>query len=194
MKKLLILTGFLIFSFTMKAQETKPQDFTGVYKFQSAPFDRIVITYENGVLVAEAEGVGKGEITATNTKDEFSEPNYQALLKFKRDASGTVVRLAVEANGESYEGIKEAVSLNEYAGKYGLEGNAEVTEVSITVQGGSLYIEAAIGGSGLVATEVKDSFHLAQAAGGVVFSRDENGKVTGIEINYSGTTFKGTRK
>lgn len=194
MKKLLILTGFLIFSFTLKAQEAKPQDFTGVYKFQSAPFDKVVITYENGVLIAEAEGVGKGEITATRVKDEFSEPNYQALLKFKRDASGVVVGLAVEANGDSYEGIKEIASLNEYAGKYSLEGSAEVTEVSITVQGGSLYIEAAIGGSGLTATEVKDSFQLAQAVGGVVFKRDENGKVTGIEIDYSGTTFKGTRK
>ncbi len=194
MKKLLILTGFLIFSFTLKAQETKPQDYTGVYKFQSAPFGKIVITYESGAFIADAEGVGKGEVTVTDTKDEFIEPNYQALLKFKRDASGAVVGLAVEAGGESYEGVKERASLNEYAGKYSLEGSAEVTEVSIIVQGESLYIEAAIGGSGLVATEVKDSFHLAQADGGVVFKRDENGKVTGIEINYSGTTFKGTRK
>lgn len=194
MKKLLILTGILIFSFALKAQEAKPRDFAGVYKFQNAPFERVVITDENGVLTAEAEGVGKGEISATNVADEFSEPNHQALLKFIREGSGKVVRLVVEANGSSFEGTKEMASLDEYAGKYSLEGNAEVTEVSITVQGGALYIEAAIGGSGLTATEIKDSFQLAQASGGVVFKRDGNGKVTGIEIDYSGAVFKGTRK
>ncbi len=199
MKKLLILTGFLIFSFALKAQQTgqdrtNPGDFTGAYKFQSAPFDRIVISYENGVFTADAEGVGKGEITPTRVADEFSEANYQALLKFVREPSGKVVRLVVSVNGDSFEGVKESASLDEYAGKYSLEGSSEVSEVTITLQGGSLNIETSIGGSGLMATDVKDSFQMTAATGGIVFKRDNNGKITGIEIDYSGNTYKGTRK
>lgn len=194
MKKLLILTAFLSFSFALSAQQAKPQDFTGVYKFQGAPFEKIVITYENGIFTADAEGVGKGEITATNVTDEFSEPNYQALLKFVRDEAGKVIRLAVNVNGSSFEGLKETAALEEYAGKYSLEGSGEVSEVSILVQNGALYIDSSIGGSGLQATDVKDSYQMAAATGGVVFKRDGTGKVTGIEIEYSGTTFKGTRK
>lgn len=195
MKKLLILTGFLAISFILKAQEAKLQDFTGVYKFQSAPFDKILITYENGVLTAEAEGVGKGEIKATNVADEFSEANHQALLKFVREAgSGRVAGLTVEVNGTRFEGKKEIAAWDEYAGKYSLQGSADVPEVNILVEEGALYIETNIGGSRLLATDIKDSFQMTAATGGVIFKRDGNGKVTEIEIEYGGSTFKGARK
>lgn len=191
MKKLFILSGFLFFSFVLKAQSG---DFTGTYKFQGAPFEKIVITEENGGLIADAEGVGKSNISPTNVADEFSESNYQALLKFLRESSGKVVKLVVSVNGNDFEGAKERVSLEEYTGKYSLEGSSEVTEVSVQIQGDALYIDASIGGSRLTDTPVKDSFQMTAAMGGVVFRRDENGKVTGIEITYSGNTFKGTRK
>ncbi|MCD8538947.1 MAG: hypothetical protein LRY55_03675 [Leadbetterella sp.] len=194
MKKLLFLTGILISSFTLKAQQVKLQDFTGAYKFEKAPFGKIVITDESGALIADAEGVGKGEISATNIADEFREPNYQAIFKFVREESGKVIRLVVEVNGDSFEGKRESVTPDEYAGKYSLEGSPEVPEVSIQIQDGALYIEASIGGSRLVATQVKDSYQMTAATGGVVFKRDEAGKVTGIEVEYAGSTFKGTRK
>ncbi len=194
MKKLLILSAILLFSFCLRAQSASLKEFVGVYTFQNAPFDRLVITHENGVLTADAEGVGKGEIAATSVADEFSEPNYQALLSFKRDGSGKITGLVVEAMGDRFEGTREVAGLEEYAGTYSLEGSAEVTEVIISVQNGVLYIEASIGGAGLMATDVKDSFQLGQDMGGVLFKRDAAGKVNGIEVDYSGNTFKGSRK
>ncbi len=194
MKKLLILSAFLLFSFSLRAQSDSLKEFVGVYTFQNAPFDRVVITHENGVLTADAEGVGKGEIAATHVADEFSEPNYQALLTFKRDGSGKITGLVIEARGDRFEGVKEVVGLEEYAGTYSLEGSAEVTEVVISVRDGALYIEASIGGSFLMTTDVKDSFQLGQVMGGVLFKRDAAGKVNGIEVDYSGNIFKGSRK
>lgn len=194
MKKLLILSAFLLFSFSLRAQSDSLKEFVGVYTFQNAPFDRVVITHENGVLTADAEGVGKGEIAATHVADEFSEPNYQALLTFKRDGSGKITGLVIEARGDRFEGVKEVVGLEEYAGTYSLEGSAEVTEVVISMRDGALYIEASIGGSFLMTTDVKDSFQLGQVMGGVLFKRDAAGKVNGIEVDYSGNIFKGSRK
>ncbi|WP_367914271.1 hypothetical protein [Leadbetterella sp. DM7] len=194
MKKLVALTGFLILSFALKAQQPNPNDYTGVYKFQGTPFAQIVISYENGAFMADAEGVGKGQIVPSGTADEFTEDNYEALLKFVRETSGKVIRLVVSFNGSSFEGAKEGISFDEYAGKYSLEGSSEVSEVNITVQNGTLGIEASIGGSQLMATDVKDSFQMTAASGGVVFKRDATGRITGIEVEYAGNTFKGKKK
>ena len=79
MKKLSFFTIFLFSCFIIFAQKPPKSDFVGNFKIVGAPFTKLIITLENGVLMADAEGVGKGEIFETSANDEFKEPNNDAL-------------------------------------------------------------------------------------------------------------------
>lgn len=194
MKKLFLFLTIFSVSFVSKAQQRDLSHYVGVFKFTDAPFSKLIVTQEGSSLVADAEGVGKGEITATNVADEFGEPNYQALIKFLRDGSGKVHKVRVTAGGDEFEGSLVKPSLDEYVGKYSLKDSPDVSEVEVNIQGGVLFVNASVGSTSLSSTNKKDVFMFDATDGGIAFERDTNGKVIGVEIVFSGQTIKGQKK
>ena len=63
MKKLvLVLAGLIICTYSWSQQLPAKSEFVGTFKMISGPVEKLVVTLENKVLMAEAEGVGKGEV------------------------------------------------------------------------------------------------------------------------------------
>ena len=194
MKKLLTTFGLFLISIVTFAQNNNLGEYTGSFKFSAAPFEKIIITLEDGVLVADAEGVGKGEISATDVKDEFSEPNNQALLKFIRDANGNITKLEVNAQGMSLSGLKEAPDFNIYVGEYALKENNSIDKFVVVIREGILSVDTNIGSSDLAATNEKDIFQLKSVDGKVGFTRDSSGKVIGVNVIAMGISLEGNKK
>lgn len=194
MKKLLVLFGAVLFAQVLFAQDNNLSDYVGTYKFQGAPFNKIVVTLEDGSLVADAEGVGKGKISASDAKDVFGEPNYQAILKFVRDGAGNVAKLSVKADGVDAEGLREGPDFSVYVGEYVMEQNSSVDGVKVLFSNGTLSIDTSVGSSVLKPTKDADIFILEAVDGKAGFTRDENGKVKGISIMAMGTSLEGKKK
>lgn len=194
MKKLLTTFGLLLISIVTFAQNNNLGEYTGSFKFSAAPFEKIIITLEDGVLVADAEGVGKGKISATDVKDEFSEPNNQALLKFIRDANGNITKLEVNAQGMSLSGLKEAPDFSVYVGEYALKENNSIDKFVVVIREGILSVDTNIGSSDLAATNEKDIFQLKSVDGKVGFTRDSSGKVIGVNVIAMGISLEGSKK
>lgn len=194
MKKLVLTLGICFLSVIAFAQQNNLSDYTGTFKFSAAPFEKIVVTLEEGVLIADAEGVGTGKISATDVKDEFSEPNNQALLKFIRDEKGNITKLEVNAQGMSLVGLKEAADLTVYVGEYALKENSSIDKFVVVIKEGVLSVDTNAGSSDLAATNEKDIFQLKSVDGKIGFTRDSSGKVTGVNILAMGLSLEGTKK
>lgn len=82
-------------------------DYVGKFTFSDAPFQYIVISTENGSLLADAEGMGKAELAKTSILNEFTEPNYNSQIVFNRNEAGTVTSMSIFAQGQEMVGKKE---------------------------------------------------------------------------------------
>ena len=81
-------------------------DYVGSYTFESAPFEKINVSIEEGKLMIEAEGVGKGGIDATSNLDEFYQRDYNSSIIFVRDAANAIKSMSVSVQGSILEGKK----------------------------------------------------------------------------------------
>ncbi|MBP6620159.1 MAG: hypothetical protein KA188_07895 [Leadbetterella sp.] len=134
MKKLFAIVLFLAFPMFVSAQNGSLLDFAGVYKFEGAPFEKIVVNVEGTKLLAEAEGVGKGEVFASKNKDEFTEPNNNAVLVFNRDGRGQVISLIVKVQGSELKGTKQGDAKSEYLGKYKFADDSAVPSMTVLLK------------------------------------------------------------
>ena len=78
--------------------------YAGQYKMQGLPFDTMEIKAVDGKLLINAMGE-EGELTPLSAPDQFDAAG-RATLKFTRDASSQVTGVVLDAQGQSFEGIK----------------------------------------------------------------------------------------
>jgi hypothetical protein len=193
MKKLSLVVCFLVFGLNVFAQSVSLNDYVGIFKIEGAPFESLVISLENGVLMAEAEGVGKGELLKTDKEDEFKEPNNDALIVFIRGENKTVKEVLIKVQGTELSGIKKMPAENEYLGKYKFDGGSEIANLTVELRNGKLYGDTEQGGAELKPTSKKDEYEIVGYGGSVVFGRSAEGKVETVILNVQGITLKGKR-
>lgn len=193
MKKLLIIVLFFSLTTFAFAQNSNPE-YVGKYKFDGAPFANIIISVEGSTIYAEAEGVGKGEVFASKNKDEYTEPNNDAILVFNRDASGMVVSLTVKVQGSELKGAKELDNNAKYLGKYKFADDSAIPEIIISIKDGGLYGETEQGSASLKVTATKDIFEVVGYEGTVEFVNDSTGNISNIILVIQGMRMKGEKK
>jgi hypothetical protein len=193
MKNLVLI--FTLLTFTLSTLNSKNDEYTGIYAFDQAPIQQLVVTDTNGTLYVYAEEVGKLELSASAEADMYTQAEHQATLKFVRDKnSGAVVSVQLTVQGETYEGKKKGVEWEEFQGNYQLDGLAEQGELNVKLVEGKLQITSVMGTSELVSTGQKDGFTLQATGDPVLFKRAADGKVRGIELEFGGNAYKGAKK
>ncbi|MFT4030966.1 MAG: hypothetical protein QM669_00960 [Siphonobacter sp.] len=89
------------------ADSTTWQDYVGKYEGSAGVFESLIITIENGQLMADAIGQGKGQLVEdANQADTFQAPEYDATVQFFRDDSKRVIRYRLSVQGQIFEGKK----------------------------------------------------------------------------------------
>lgn len=194
MKKLFVFVLFLCLPLFIIAQNNNLTDYAGVYKFDGAPFEKIVVSVEGTTLFAEAEGVGKGEIFASKNKDEFTEPNNNAVLVFNRDASGQVISLTVKVQGSELKGTKLGDAKSEYLGKYKFADDSAVSSMTVSLKEGELFGETDQGSAVLKPTDKKDVFNVVGYDGSVEFIRDSAGKISKVILKVQDMVMNGEKQ
>lgn len=193
MKKLLY---FVLITFTTSNlfAQSSFSELVGNYKFDGAPFEKIVITVSGNSVIAEAEGVGKGEIFPTKTKDEYTEPNNNAVLVFNRDANGTVISLTVKVQGNELKGMKESAGYTPYLGKYKFADDSAIPSMLVILKNGELFGETDQGSAVLKPTAKKDVFEIIGYDGTVEFFRDSNENVTKVVLRVNDLVLNGEKQ
>ncbi|MCP9762725.1 DUF3471 domain-containing protein [Lacihabitans soyangensis] len=194
MKKLFVIVLFLTFPLFVSAQNGNLLDYAGAFKFDGAPFEKIIISVEGSTLFAEAEGVGKGEIFPSKNKDEFTEPNNNAVLVFNRDGSGQVVSLTVKVQGSELKGTKQSDAKAEYLGKYKFADDSAVASMTVSLKDGELFGETDQGSAVLKSTDKKDIFNVVGYDGSVEFIRDSAGKVSKVILKVQDMVMNGEKQ
>ena len=80
-------------------------DFVGKYKMTGLPFPYIDVSIQDGKLNMKA-GEQAGAVSATKEADHFTSTEG-ATIFFIRDANKKVVKLQLDANGFTFDGVKE---------------------------------------------------------------------------------------
>jgi hypothetical protein len=192
MKKLLFLALAFVSSGQLFAQNSYA-DLVGDYKFEGAPFEKIVISLNGNSVFAEAEGVGKGEIFPTKNKDEFTEPNNNAVLVFNRDTNGSVITLTVKVQGSELKGMKERDTKNEYLGNYKFENDSAIPSLKVSLQNGELFGETEQGSAVLKTTDKRDVFQIVGYDGTVEFVRDSGNKIAKVILKVNDLVLNGEK-
>ncbi len=92
----------------VRADTTLYKDYVGKYTMKDAGFETILVTIENGKLMGEAVGQGKGELVADEkVADQFAVPGYDAVITFTRGADTKVAKVALAIQGQTFEGEKQ---------------------------------------------------------------------------------------
>ncbi|CAN1518097.1 hypothetical protein MCERE19_00988 [Spirosomataceae bacterium] len=194
MKKLYVIVLFLTFPLFVSAQNGNLLDYSGAYKFEGAPFDKIIVSVEGTTLFAEAEGVGKGEILASKNKDEFTEPNNNAVLVFNRDGSGQVISMTLKVQGSELKGVKEGDAKSEYLGKYKFADDSALSSMTVSLKDGELFGETDQGSAALKTTAKKDLFSVVGYDGSAEFIRDSAGKVSKVILKVQDMVLNGEKQ
>ncbi len=194
MKKLFVIVLFLTFPLFVSAQNGNLLDYSGAYKFEGAPFDKIIVSVEGTTLFAEAEGVGKGEILASKNKDEFTEPNNNAVLVFNRDGSGQVISMTLKVQGSELKGVKEGDAKSEYLGKYKFADDSALSSMTVSLKDGELFGETDQGSAALKTTAKKDLFSVVGYDGSAEFIRDSAGKVSKVILKVQDMLLNGEKQ
>ena len=84
-------------------------------------------------------------------------------------------------------------SLDIYSGKYKFPEGSPVTEITITVENGTLMASSAMGNSEFKKTDSKDVFEIVSFGGTATFKRNDENKVVGLLIQVQDITMEGTR-
>lgn len=84
-------------------------------------------------------------------------------------------------------------SLDHYVGKYKFPDGSPVTEISISVENGTLMAASAMGNSEFKKTDTKDVFEIVAYGGTATFRRNDQNKVTGLLIQVQDISMEGTR-
>lgn len=193
MKKLSLLF-ILIFSIqSVFSQKPPKSDFVGNYKITGAPFEKMSVFVKDNALMAEAEGVGAGEINETEEANVFSEPVNGAKITFKRDENGKVYTVLISVQGMEFTGEMLADPLAEYAGKYKLNEGSPISQVIVVAEGGKLYGDSEQGRAELKPTSMIDEYEVLGFGGTAIFNRNDKLEIVGVKIMVQGMTMEGKK-
>lgn len=81
-------------------------EFVGKYKMAGLPFDYVEVRLQDGKLVVNANGE-EGTLTPLKEPDTF-DAEGKATLKFNRDAAKKIYGMTLDAQGSTFDGIKES--------------------------------------------------------------------------------------
>ena len=84
-------------------------------------------------------------------------------------------------------------TLNKYTGKYKFPDGSPVTEITVTVDNGTLMASSAMGTTEFKKTDTPDVFEVVVYSGTATFKKNAEGKVTGVSISAGGTNLEGTK-
>ncbi len=93
------------FTGTREAAANSMAAYAGQYKMEGLPFETMDIKATDGKLIINAMG-DEGELTPLAAPDQFDAAG-RATLKFTRDAGGKVTGVMLDAQGQSFEGVKK---------------------------------------------------------------------------------------
>ena len=180
------------FAGTKEMPQMDVNAYLGKYKMVGLPFDYIELTDKTGKLHYVA-GEYQGEMTPMSGKDRF-DANGQATVNFTRDATGQVMSLTTNIQGQDFTGKREAAasSMAAYAGQYKMEGLPFDT-MEIKAMNGKLLINAMGEEGELSPLAAPDQFDAAGRAT-LKFTRDAGGQVTGVTLDAQGQSFEGIKK
>lgn len=83
--------------------------------------------------------------------------------------------------------------LQQYTGKYVFPDGSPVKEIGVIVEEGILTATSVMGNSELRKTDTKDVFEVVAYSGTATFKRNEEGKVTGLQIQVQDVNMEGTK-
>ncbi|MCY7352180.1 MAG: DUF3471 domain-containing protein [Cytophagaceae bacterium] len=93
---------------TPAVDTTVYRDYVGKYTMTGASFETVIITVENGKLVGEAVGAGKGELVADEkTPDTYIAPDYDVTITFPRETDKQVKKIKMAMQGQEFTGEKQ---------------------------------------------------------------------------------------
>ncbi|WP_247237204.1 DUF3471 domain-containing protein [Telluribacter sp. SYSU D00476] len=170
------------------------QDYVGTYRISDLPFDKIVVTTQNGKLHYVA-GEYEGDFAEVSGKaDTYSANNGEATVTFVRNTEGKVERLRLQIPDGTFEARKEmasAAALTDYVGKYKMEG-LDFDLLTLTLKDGQIHFHAdTVQGVFTPVAGKADTFD-AEGQAMVKFERNAQGKVSKIVVDTQGRTFSGT--
>jgi hypothetical protein len=199
MKKLSLLTLAALFSFMATAQDTeKYQKYLGNYTVENAPFEKIIISIQGGSFWGEAVGQGDSELMMSDEENSFElEASPGATVVFKMNDSNIVNALTLTMGDNMVDGMREFPSLSDFAGHYEFEDGSPVAEMEVGEEDGLLSVETAeFGKSTIENTSRIDVFYESNYDSDFIFQRNDEGVVTGIQINVKsqGMTLKAERE
>jgi hypothetical protein len=182
MKKAFFTAAILLFITTIIfSQETKKanqSDYVGTYSAEKT----ITILLENERLFVLSEIIPRVELINKGTdKFETKETGYK--VEFTRNKEGAVEKILIALPGKpNIEAAKQAdKSLNDYVGEYYRTDKEDQSHLFITCENNKLVGEAD-GGKFEINRLKGDDFEIKELSFGVIFTRNNLGRVDGIRI------------
>ena len=169
-----------------------PAGYVGRYPL--TPAFAINITQTDGKLHGQATGQPIFALKQT-ARDRFVIVGVPAVISFERDAKGKIVALVLHQNGVDQRGAwselppppKEIALpvevLREYVGNFPI---APAFVLTVTVEHGSLFVQATAQPKLPVFASAKDEFFYKVVDAQISFQRDAAGRVTGLGLHQAG--------
>lgn len=98
----------------------------------------------------------------------------------------TVCIISVHAQSPAIDSLKE------FTGKYKFPDGSPVTEVTLTIENGTLFGASAMGSSEFRRID-KDLFEIVAYSGTATFKRNEQSKINGVKIEVEDLILEGTK-
>lgn len=170
-------------------------EYAGNYLFENAPFGELFVTAEDEMVYVEVVEMGKGALEYTSNLDEFYEPNYSSTMSFNRNEEGIVTEVIILSQGAELIGKKDMpVLLDEYIGTFNFD-NAPFGELIVTMKDGKLHGNAVgQGEANMNPTDTEDEFEIEGYDGTATYTRDADGKITGVTLFIQGSEMSGKKK
>jgi serine-type D-Ala-D-Ala carboxypeptidase/endopeptidase len=174
--------------------ETVKEASTYVGRYPLTAAFAIDITERDGALSGQATGQPAFGMRAT-APDRFAIVGVPAEISFERGPDGKVTALVLHQNGLDQRAPRGALppppkelalpveTLREYAGEYPLAPQFRLT---VTEEGGALFVQATGQGKAPVFASAKDEFFYTVVNAQISFQRDAAGKITGLILHQNG--------
>ena len=173
--------------------------YIGRYPF--SPAFAIDIKELNGTLRGQATGQPEFGLRAVAV-DRFAIVGVPAEISFERGLDGKVTALVLHQNGMDQRALRGSLppppkevflpvaTLREYAGSYPL---APAFVLTVTEEGGALFVQATGQGKAPVFASAPDEFFYKIANARISFQRDARGKVTSLVLHQNGRDMPATK-
>lgn len=192
MKKLSILAFCLFVGVQLSAQNAK--HYLGDYKVANAPFEKIIVSWENDKLYGNAVGQGKAELKASKTADTYEVIGYGGEVKFNRNENKQVTSLTLQVEGQEISASRVIPPLEDYEGKF-IMADGPVSSMTLKVENGVVMASLPEVGKGPIAvTSIIDQFYGDEYNSDLIFTRNEDNIIDSVFILVQGTTIIGAKQ